>query len=85
MIYIPYETYSRVEAEELGRSLPSSLDNLSDQQKSDLLELFAGAFARGIDAGFAMSDFAGHDPATSLEIYNAGFAQGKLEGENKWQ
>lgn len=44
-----------------------------------LSELLADAFAKGIEQGFALSDFSGQDPGTALDAYNAGIVQGRLE------
>ena len=76
MTYIPYETLSRVEADEIASHLPTSLNNLTSEQLLALKELTADGVARGIELGFAISDFSGQDPGTLLDAYNAGVVEG---------
>lgn len=74
--YVPYETLSRVEASEIIAHLPTALGELSAEQLVAIHELVADGYARGLDAGFAMSDFAGPNPGTVMDAYNAGIAEG---------
>ncbi len=45
-----------------------------------LEEMLADATARGIEMGFAMSDFIGDNPVKPIDAYNAGIVEGKKEG-----
>ncbi len=75
--YVPYEVLARAEAEDITVSLPSALGELTAEQTVALQELLAGAYGRGLDAGFAISDFAGPDPGTLMDAYNAGIVEGR--------
>jgi hypothetical protein len=79
--YIPYEDLAREESGTILEHTPTVLGSLSCEQRVAVIELLAHAVARGIEYGFAMSDFAGLDPASAMDIYNAGIAQAKFEGE----
>jgi hypothetical protein len=79
MTYVPYETVSRSEAKEIAAHPPTALADLSPAQREALVELLADGVARGIEMGFAMSDFSGGDPTEPIEAYNAGIIQGKKE------
>lgn len=79
MTYVPYETVSRSEADEITRHLPTALKGLDDEQRQALNELVADGVAKGIEMGFAMSDFSGDDPIEPIDAYNAGIIEGKKE------
>lgn len=77
MTYIPYETLARVEAQDITEHLPTSLGGLEAEQLLAVQELIADGVAKGLQMGFAMSDFAATDPANAMEIYIAGIEEGK--------
>ena len=81
MSYVPYESLAHAEADDVTQddNLPTALRNLSPDQLHALRELVADGYARGLDAGFAMSDFYGDSLGELAEAYSAGFAQGKLD------
>ena len=77
MSYVPYETLSRSEAIIITAHLPTALGTLSAEQFLALQELVADGYAKGLEAGFSISDFSGPDPATVMDAYNAGIAEGR--------
>ena len=79
MKYVPYETLSREEASEIIVHLPTALGGLSAEQIVAIHELVADGYARGLEAGFSMSDFVGSDPGTIMDAYNAGISEGRKE------
>lgn len=79
MSYVPYETLARLEAGEIMLHLLTALGSLSADQLLAVQEIVADGYVRGLDAGFALTDFAGLDPANAMEIYNAGIAEGKKQ------
>lgn len=84
MSYVPYETISRVEADEiLGGAVPNILSGLSQEHLLAVRELLTDAYARGLEAGFAMSEFNGDSPGDMAEAYAAGFEQGKIDDKGE--
>jgi hypothetical protein len=77
MSFVPYESLVRVEAEDIMLHLPTALHGLDALQALALRELIADGYARGLEAGFALSDFSGLDPATAMEVYSAGVSEGR--------
>ncbi len=77
MTYVPYETLSKTEAEEISLHLPTSLRELGPEQLVALKELLADSYARGLETGFSLSDFAGDTPGEIMDAYNAGIAEGR--------
>lgn len=77
MTYIPYETLSQAEAEDITAPVPTSLIELSLEQPVAVKELITDGVARGMDKAFAISEFSGQDPATLMGIHNAGIAEGE--------
>lgn len=77
--YVPYEALARAEADDIADNLPSALVDISAERLGIIKELIADGYAKGLEAGFAMSDFAGTNPASLMDAYNAGIEQGKRE------
>ena len=73
--FVPYETLAREEARDITANLPSDLGSLTAEQLVAVQELIADGYGKGLQAGFDMCEFTGVDPATALEIYNAGIVE----------
>lgn len=81
--HVPYESLAHAEADDIviPDNLPTSLRELDEQQLQALHELVADGYARGLEAGFAMSDSGASvdSPGDVAEAYAAGYEQGKID------